>query len=88
VLADSTPKEGECTGTARIGDGSGCTWRLLDAEKYADADCVNAKVDAAVEKFNPDCFDACPGGPANHTSDCYLGCYGSAINGVANETSV
>ncbi len=77
----STPAAGECTGSATPGDGSGCTWRMLSAEKYANASCVDEKVDAAVEKFNAACFEACPGGVANATSECYLGCYGDALNG-------
>ena len=48
---------------------------------YANATCVSEKVDAAVEKYNAPCFDACPGGAANSTSDCYLSCYGEALNG-------
>jgi hypothetical protein len=77
----STPALGECKGAARPGDGSGCTWRLVAAEKYANATCVNGKVDAAVEAYNRACFAKCPGGAANSTSGCYLTCYDQAING-------
>lgn len=77
----STPAAGECQGDARPGDRSGCTWRVVAAEKYANASCVNAKVDAAVEAYNSRCFGRCPGGSSNTTSDCYLACYDQAING-------
>merc|ERR1719272_2166293 len=77
----STPALGECKGDARPGDGSGCTWRTVAAEKYANASCVDSKVDLAVEKYNSVCFNACPGGAANSTSNCYLKCYDQAING-------
>eukprot|EP01052_Picozoa_sp_SAG31_P007009 SAG31_NODE_330_length_17593_cov_4.817891_4_plen_185_part_00 len=77
----STPAAGQCIGTARPGDGSGCTWRLIATEKYSNASCVDAKVDAAVEKYNHPCFAQCPGGAANSTSACYLSCYDQAING-------
>ena len=46
----STPAAGECKGDARPADGSGCTWRTVKTEKYTNASCVTAKVDAAVEK--------------------------------------
>ena len=36
----STPHLGQCTGTHTPGDGSGCTWKVTSAPKYANASCV------------------------------------------------
>merc|ERR1712096_113833 len=57
-----------------MGDGSGCTYRLLETSKAVNASCMYEVYDKAVEAYNPTCFSACPQ-PHNVTSDCYLECY-------------
>lgn len=79
----STPRAGKCGPGQRPGDASGCTWRIVETVKFANASCVNAKVDRAVEHYARACFDGCAGGVKNVTSRCYLDCYAAAVNGNA-----
>jgi len=76
----STPAAGECAPGAPLG-ADGCTWREV-ASTYKNASCVDGKVDAAVEVYGRSCFNRCSL-PLNRTSDCYLDCYHSVIQGDA-----
>jgi hypothetical protein len=49
----SHPAAGECTGTARVGDGSGCTWRVVATSRAINASCMYAHLDANVEAKDP-----------------------------------
>ena len=74
----STPVDGECIGVP-LGTG-GCTWRVAETKKYANASCVDSKVDQAVEAAGKVCFDTCPQ-PLDKISDCYLVCYLNTLIG-------
>ena len=77
----STPAAGECHGNARPGDGSGCTWRLLEAVKTVNATCMRDNLVAFALTENPSCFAGCnlqPGKPVplgNLTTQCFRDCY-------------
>ena len=84
----STRHEGECTGAARPGDGSGCTWRLLPgAGATKSVKCVHTRVLQVVLARNSSCFGACPDGadplPAS-PSDCWTNCTFATILGTWN----
>ena len=79
----STPDEGECKNGAPLGT-DGCTWRLIEEKKYANATCVDEKADAAVELHGKTCFDQCPH-PLNRNTDCYLDCYRNTLMGDASQ---
>jgi hypothetical protein len=80
----SHPSLGECKHSQRIGDGSGCTWRVVQRERVVNASCVYGHLDANVEAHDKSCFTACPQ-PQNVTSDCYLGCYSRATNQMSHD---
>ena len=69
----STTKEAKCPPGKQLGY-NGCSWRLVEERKYANATCVDEKADAAVEVHGAKCFDKCPK-PLNKATDCYLDCY-------------
>ena len=74
----STPAAGECSAGAVPGDGSGCTWRVVQLKKAANYSCVQGHVAAAVMRHNPGCFAACPDGARSDPpdpSDCWLKCF-------------
>eukprot|EP00937_MAST-01D_sp_MAST-1D-sp2_P000969 g969.t1 len=71
----SHPEAGRCKAGQRIGDGSGCTWRVVSTTQKVAAQCVYEAVDKAMEAIDPSCFGKCPGGVRNVTSNCYLECY-------------
>jgi len=48
----SHPKPGMCTGDQRIGDGSGCTYRLLGVSKGVNASCMYNQIDREIESLN------------------------------------
>eukprot|EP00038_Savillea_parva_P008250 m.175677 g.175677 ORF g.175677 m.175677 type:complete len:458 (-) comp14036_c0_seq1:201-1574(-) len=78
----SLPAAGECVGTARPGDATGCTWRVVDVLKIVNSTCVGQRVDAAIHAYAASCFDTCPESERHDpTSACYTVCYASAING-------
>jgi hypothetical protein len=79
----STTEQAQCKGSAPLGTG-GCSWRLVETRKYANATCVDSKADSAVEKHGSRCFDKCPQ-PLNHTTDCYLDCYRNTLMGDASQ---
>ena len=64
----SHPVAGKCTGDQRVGDGSGCTWRVVAINKILNASCMYGNIDGNVEQHNEDCFSACSQ-PHNVTSD-------------------
>eukprot|EP00940_MAST-03C_sp_MAST-3C-sp2_P002802 g2802.t1 len=80
----STTSQGECTGDARVGDGSGCTWRVLNTSSRVNATCVYEHIDEAVEAMNASCFGRC-NQPLNRSSSCYLGCYTSTAIAASSE---
>ena len=84
----STPANGQCREGQRVGDGSGCTWRVLRAPSFIESTCVNDKLDAAVMEAAPSCFASCPtagGGAVDTQSECFYRCYWLALH--ANATS-
>ena len=80
----SHPEQGECTGTQRPGDGSGCTWRVSSRNRVVKASCVYGHLDDNVVAHNKACFQGCPQ-PNNVTSDCYLGCYSHGTDAMTKE---
>jgi hypothetical protein len=85
----STRHEGECTGTARPGDGSGCSWRLLPAAVAPvvtkAVSCVHARVISAVIARNTSCFAQCPDGHnplPQSPSNCWTLCVFSTMLGT------
>lgn len=82
----SHPTQGRCTGTQRVGDGSGCTWRVIERTRAVKASCMYQRLDAGVESTQPACFAAC--GPRNVTSDCYLKCFSEAVYAMTQDQLV
>ena len=64
----STPEASQCAAGAPLGT-DGCTWRVVETVKYANASCIDGKVDDAVERLGKACFDTCPQ-PLDRISDC------------------
>jgi hypothetical protein len=79
----SNPHNGECTDGHTVGDGSGCTWRVVERQKMVNASCMYKEIDAAVVARNRTCFGACPQ-PQNVTSTCFLGCYTDTTSRMSN----
>ena len=54
----STTAEGECSGAAKPGDQSGCTWKIETPSevKFINQSCLDNRVDAVVEKLGAECF--------------------------------
>eukprot|EP01052_Picozoa_sp_SAG31_P045313 SAG31_NODE_8222_length_1494_cov_1.156272_1_plen_383_part_01 len=52
----STPSNGECHGNQRPGDGSACTWRVLDTPTVIESECVRERLAMALLKARPSCF--------------------------------
>jgi hypothetical protein len=77
----STTEAGQCADGAPLGT-DGCSWRLVEERKYANATCVDNKADKAVEVHGKPCFDKCPQ-PLNKNTDCYLNCYRNTLMGDA-----
>ena len=77
----STTKDGQCPEGAPLGT-NGCSWRLVEEVKYANATCVDSKADEAIEAHGKTCFDKCPR-PLNKATDCYLNCYRNTLMGDA-----
>ena len=78
----SHPAAGQCKPGQWVGDGSGCTWRLIKTTKIVRAECVYQSLDKAVENHNASCFEECPQ-PHNVTSNCYLKCYSESTLGMS-----
>ena len=83
----STPNLGQCLGTRRPGDGTGCTWRIRARPTFIESTCVNERLDQAILKATPDCFkdkrchdngDVAAG--VNTSSECFFRCYWLALN--------
>ena len=78
----SLPAAGECHGSDRPADGSGCTWRVTRVIKIINSTCAGRRVDAAIESHAAACFNACaPSDRNNPTTECYSLCYANAVNG-------
>ena len=75
----SHPEQGECKDGHYVGDGSGCTWRVVKTTKIIRAACMYHNIDANVEQSDAACFGKCPV-PKNVTGDCYLKCYNDATD--------
>lgn len=82
-----TPKKSECLGDQKVGDDSGCTYRLLETVKAINASCLYELFDSEIESYNPTCFASCPQ-PHNTTSDCYLHCYSKTMAASTQEQLV
>eukprot|EP00729_Bicosta_minor_P006008 gene6008-10231_t len=80
----SHPVEGECVDGHYVGDGSGCTWRVVGRNKIINATCMYKHLDQNVESYDPSCFSACPQ-PNNVTSTCYLKCYSDASSQMTQD---
>jgi hypothetical protein len=77
----STTDGGQCAPGKPLGT-DGCSWRLVETIKYANATCVDNFADAAIEAHGKACFDKCPQ-PLNKNTDCYLNCYRNTLTGDA-----
>ena len=64
-----------------------CTWRHVETTSAINASCIYERIDGAIEKSDPDCFNECPQ-PLNKTSDCYNGCYSKATMSMTEEELV
>jgi len=73
----STPENGQCNGTHTVGDGSGCTWRLVAMTKAINATCMYAHIDTKVEQHNRACFDSLPP-DVSHLDPAYQDCFNAA----------
>ena len=71
----STPAAGQCVGTYRPGDGSGCTWRIRGRPTFIESTCVNNKLDEAIVNSKPACFkDDDLAAMVNRSSECFYRC--------------
>lgn len=82
----SHPSAGECTDRHFVGDGSGCTYRLVKINRAINASCLYEQYDSQIEALNETCFSGCPD-RHNKTSDCYLQCYSETIQ-AASQTQL
>eukprot|EP00729_Bicosta_minor_P007892 gene7892-27072_t len=80
----STTAEGECRGTAKPGDGSGCSWKLETPSevKFINQSCLDDRVDEVVESIGAECFKGC-GSAAVKAKEgvCYYRCYDKTVGG-------
>ena len=63
-----------------------CTWRHVATTSAINASCMYNRIDTAIEKADPDCFNTCP--PNNKTTDCYNKCYFDATMAMTREELV
>lgn len=80
----SHPSLGQCVDGHYVGDGSGCTWRVVERSRVIKASCIYARLYTNVEGHDPACFAACPQ-PNNVTSDCFLSCYSKATREMTHD---
>jgi len=80
----SHPAAGQCLDGHYVGDGSGCTWRVVAMDRVINATCMYGHLDANVVNNDPSCFRGCPQ-PTNVTSDCYLQCYTKATERMSKD---
>ena len=83
----STPAAGQCLGTNRPGDGSGCTWRIRARPTFIESTCVSNKLDKAIMNAKPECFEdrRCHNNGdlaarVNTSSECFYRCYWLALH--------
>ena len=50
---------GQCSGSHKPGDGSGCSWKVSRIQKVVNASCVQRAVYSNIEARNTACFDKC-----------------------------
>ena len=50
---------GQCSGSHKPGDGSGCSWKISRIQKVVNASCVQRAVYSNIEARNAACFDKC-----------------------------
>lgn len=55
----SHPAGGECKAGQVVGDGSGCTWRLVEQTRAIMAYCMYNRIDTHIEQQDPTCFQGC-----------------------------
>ena len=73
----STQAVGKCnsTDTATEAEDGDCAWRVAEVLNVVNADCVNNKIIAEVERRNASCFNALPTGQkGNRSSDGWITC--------------
>jgi hypothetical protein len=80
----SHPEQGECKDGHYVGDGSGCTWRVVETVKTIRAACMYKVMDSNVENYDKSCFSSCPQ-PRNVTGNCYLKCYSDASSKMTHD---
>ena len=78
----SFPMDGQCNGTHYVGDGSGCTWRVVERVKIINATCMYERIDDNVMQYNAACFAELPP-TATPTSTAWQACF---ANATANMT--
>lgn len=50
---------GECKGSHKPGDGSGCSWKVTRIQKVVNASCVQRAIYSNIEVRNQACFTKC-----------------------------
>lgn len=83
----STPSRGQCTDGHVPNDGSGCTWRLLEAASFVNASCVAHRLFAIVKKAQPSCFVNC--GPDDKPgTHCFIKCVEDTVLGNSTRPGI
>jgi len=80
----STPMNGQCNGTHRVGDGSGCTWRLLEMTKAINATCLYKQIDDTVVPYGSRCFDRLPD-DITHLDSRWQYCFNEAVKYIDDD---
>lgn len=75
----SFPHGGECLDGHYVGDGSGCTYRVVNISKAIKASCLYHNFDTIIQSYNPKCFNKCDQ-PHNVSSTCWLQCFSDTID--------
>ena len=83
----NTPSGGQCVGTQRVGDASGCTWRAAGGgpSKVVPAAAVDDAVASAVMAYSPQRFAACGAQAHNRSSWCWTTAFFDTITGNHTE---
>jgi hypothetical protein len=76
----STPVEGECAEGQPLGS-DGCSWRLLRTVRYVSFACMRSRIDKAVARWAPHCFQGCSASDLT----CWKACYHTALNGDSRQ---
>ncbi len=67
-----------------MGDGSGCSWRLIALTKAINATCMYQHIDANVEQHNQRCFASLPPN-VSHLDPAYQACFNEATKEMTTE---